>query len=107
MDVPADAPPVRHDLRDAAEEPQSGRLLDLELLRVDEEGRLREEFELRRARRAFASSLFLVAFERLAEGLSVLRFFDDRPASEALEQGVRDPRTDFGRLAHEAFDGNV
>src|SRR3989449_1124967 len=84
-----------------------GRLLDLELLRVDEERGLREEFELRRARGTLASALFLVTLERLAEGLSVLRLFDDRPASEALEPGVRDPRTDFGRLAHEAFDGNV
>ena len=84
-----------------------GRLLDLEFLRVDEEGRFCEELELRRARGTLASALFLVALERLAEGLPVLRFFDDRPASEALEQGVRDPRTDLRRFAHEAFNRDV
>src|SRR5439155_640547 len=103
VDVPADAPAVGHDLGDAAEKLQVereplgllaaaepfGRLLDLELLRVDEERGLREELELRRARGALASALLFVALERLAEGLPVLGFLDDRPASEALEQGVR------------------
>src|SRR5207247_10821891 len=84
-----------------------GRLLDFELLRVDEERGLREELELRRARGALASALLFVTLERLAEGLPVLGFLDDHPASEALEQGVRDPRSDLRRFAHEAFDGDV
>src|SRR5207237_6926006 len=68
---------------------------------------LREELELRRARGALDSACCFVTLERLGEGLPVLGFLDDRPASEALEQGVRDPRSDLRRFAHEAFDGDV
>src|SRR5439155_299568 len=67
--------------------PQSfRRFLDLDLLRVQVERCLREQLELRRARRPLASALLLVALERLPERLAVLLLFDDRPAAEALEE---------------------
>src|SRR5205814_1601390 len=79
----------------------------LALLRVEVHRRLGHQAEFRRARRPFAASLFLIAFERLPERLPVLRLLDDRPATEALEERVRHARTDLGRLAHEALDGDV
>src|SRR5437899_5402963 len=83
------------------------RLLNLELLRVEIEGGLREELELRRTRGSLAAALFLVALERFAEVLSILGFLDDRAAPEALEERIRNPRTDFRGLADESLDGDI
>src|SRR3989449_582213 len=83
------------------------RLLHFDLLRVQVQRRLREEFEFRRARGPFASALLLVAFQRLSERLPVLLFLDDRPASEALEQRTDDLGADLRALADEPFDGDV
>src|SRR5438309_2573597 len=83
------------------------RFLNLELLRVEIQGRLREELELRRARRSFAAPLFLVALERFAEVLSILGFLDDRAAPEALEERIRIPRTDFRGLEDESLHGVI
>src|SRR6266540_4245754 len=83
------------------------RILNLELLRVEVQGRLREELEFRCARGTLAPSLFLVALERLAEVLSILRFLEDRPAPEALKQRVRDARSDFRGFSDQSFDRDV
>src|SRR5207249_7611907 len=83
------------------------RFLDLDLLRIQVQGGLRQEFELRRIRGALATPLFLVALEGLPERLTVLLFLDDRPAAQALEQSPHDLGTHLRALAHEAFDRDV
>src|SRR3989442_2957005 len=83
------------------------RFLDLDLLRVQIQRRLRQEFELRRTRRALATPLFLVTLEGLSERLAVLLFLDDRPAAQALEQSPHDLGTHFRALANQAFDRDV
>src|SRR3989449_859220 len=85
------------------------RLLHFDLLRVQVQRRLREEFEFRRARGPFASALLLVAFQRLSERLPVLLFLDDRPESiQVEERGLEAPRLrvavghrdDFREVSH-------
>src|SRR2546427_299772 len=83
------------------------RFLDLDFLRVQVQGGLRQEFELRRIRGALATPLFLIALEGLPERLAVLLFLDDRPAAQTLEQSPHDLGTHLRALANQAFDRDV
>src|SRR6058998_40433 len=83
------------------------RFLNLDLLRIQVQGCLGQQFELRRTRGALAPPLFLVTLQGLAERLAVLLFLDDRPAPQALEQSPHDLGTDLRALPDQAFDRDV
>ncbi len=81
--------------------------LDFNLLGVEVLGCLRQQLELRSARRAFAAALILVALEGLPERLAVLVLLQDGAAPQALEQGADDTWPHLRRFADEAFHGHV
>src|SRR3972149_4680655 len=74
------------------------RLLGLDLLGVEVLRRLPQQLAFRARGRALAAALVLVALERLAERLPLLRLLDDRVAPQALERGVDDLPTEPRRL---------